>query len=96
MNVEIVHYFSSSLHGKSNFINSGLSRKRRTLQVISSPYQTGSVMVSYLNGKRTNGIIWTPLTCSPGSPVAEEAMLETALLLRLSGNFNPGIWEETF
>lgn len=31
------------------------------------------------------------LTCSSGSPVAEEAMLETARLLRLSGNFNPGI-----
>lgn len=77
-------------------MNSGLTRKQRTLQAISSPYQIGSVMVAYMNEKLSNEIILTPLTCSSGSPVAEEAMLETAQLLRLSGNFNPGIWEETF
>lgn len=57
MKVEILHYFSSFLHGKSNFIKRGLTQKRRTLRAISFPYQIGSVMVAYINGKLSNGII---------------------------------------
>lgn len=57
MNVKTLHYFPSVLHGKSNSINRDFTQKRRILQALSSPYQTGSVMAAYTNGKLSNGII---------------------------------------
>lgn len=84
VNVEILHYFPSFFHGKRNFSKRDLtSETTHLIPGLKSGVRAGL--------KPPSGSVWTPLTCSSGSPVAEEAMLETARLLRLSGNFNPGI-----